>query len=285
MVSSNWMNPGSLGDDEFDAVYTPFTTVHRLLNVTNLNTITVTAASSGRVTEVSREISDLLRTRHGIGETQADDFTVTTQASEVLGKGLHPKVAETLAGNIPNLERTTLRQLAATLERSSRTMSALLLAIALVSLIVGAIGISNVMLLSVRERIREIGLRMAVGAQTGDIGNQFLTESVLLGAAGGVLGVVIGVVAAVAVESSFGLAVEVSVAAGLISFLVALLTGVIAGREPGPPGSPPRSDRRAGFGVTPDRRIRRPRRQFGNGMSGVVSPEGSFRAKMRSSRR
>ena len=232
VVSSNWMNPGSLGDDEFDAVYTPFTTVHRLLNATNLNTITVTAASSGRVTEVAREITDLLRTRHGIGETQADDFTVTTQASEVLGKGLHPKVAETLAGNIPNLERTTLRQLAATLERSSRTMSALLLAIALVSLIVGAIGISNVMLLSVRERIREIGLRMAVGAQTADVGNQFLTESVLLGAAGGVLGVLIGVAAAVVVESSFGLAVEISVVAGLISFLVALLTGVIAGVSP-----------------------------------------------------
>ena len=148
VVSTNWMNPGAPGDDEFDAVYTPYTAVHRLLNATNLNSITVTAASSGRVTEVSRSITDLLRERHGIGETQADDFTVTTQASEVLGKGLHPKVAETLAGNIPNLERTTLRQLAATLERSSRTMSALLLAIALVSLIVGAIGISNVMLLS-----------------------------------------------------------------------------------------------------------------------------------------
>ncbi len=232
VVSTNWMNPGAPGDDEFDAVYTPFTAVHRLLNATNLNSITVTAASSGRVTEVSRSISDLLRERHGIGETQADDFTVTTQASEVLGKGLHPKVAETLAGNIPNLERTTLRQLAATLERSSRTMSALLLAIALVSLIVGAIGISNVMLLSVRERIREIGLRMAVGAQTGDVGSQFLTESVLLGAAGGVLGVLIGAIAAVVVESSFGLAVEISALAGLISFVVALLTGVIAGVSP-----------------------------------------------------
>lgn len=232
VVSTNWMNPGAPGDDEFDAVYTPFTTVHELLNVTNLNSITVTAASSGRVTEVSRAITDLLRERHGIGETQADDFTVTTQASEVLGKGLHPKVAETLAGNIPNLERTTLAQLASTLERSSRTMSALLLAIALVSLIVGAIGISNVMLLSVRERIREIGLRMAVGAQTGDVGSQFLTESVLLGAAGGVLGVVIGAVAAVVVESSFGLAVEISAIAGLVSFVVALLTGVIAGVSP-----------------------------------------------------
>lgn len=232
VVSTNWMNPGAPGDDEFDAVYTPFTTVHRLLNVTNLNSITVTAASSGRVTEVSRAITDLLRERHEIADTQADDFTVTTQASEVLGKGLHPKVAETLAGNIPNLERTTLRQLAATLERSSRTMSALLLAIALVSLIVGAIGISNVMLLSVRERIREIGLRMAVGAQTGDVGSQFLTESVLLGAAGGVLGVMIGAIAAVVVESSFGLAVEISIVAGLISFVVALLTGVIAGVSP-----------------------------------------------------
>ena len=232
VVSTNWMNPGAPGDDEFDAVYTPFTTIHQLLNVTNLNSITVTAASSGRVTEVSRAITDLLRERHEIGDTQADDFTVTTQASEVLGKGLHPKVAETLAGNIPNLERTTLRQLAATLERSSRTMSALLLAIALVSLIVGAIGISNVMLLSVRERIREIGLRMAVGAETGDVGSQFLTESVLLGAAGGVLGVLIGAIAAVVVESSFGLAVEVSVVAGLISFVVALLTGVIAGVSP-----------------------------------------------------
>jgi putative ABC transport system permease protein len=232
VVSTNWMNPGAPGDDEFDAVYTPFTSVHRLLNVTNLNSITVTAASSGRVTDVSRAITDLLRERHEIDDTQADDFTVTTQASEVLGKGLHPKVAETLAGNIPNLERTTLRQLAATLERSSSTMSALLLAIALVSLIVGAIGISNVMLLSVRERIREIGLRMAVGAETGDVGSQFLTESVLLGAAGGVLGVLIGAVAALVVESSFGLAVEVSAAAGLISFVVALLTGVIAGVSP-----------------------------------------------------
>ena len=232
VVSTNWMNPGAPGDDEFDAVYTPFTTVHRLLNVTNLNTITVTAASSGRVTEVARGITDLLRERHGIGETQPDDFTVSTQASEVLGKGLHPKVAQTLAGNIPNLERTTLRQLAATLERSSRTMSALLLAIALVSLLVGAIGISNVMLLSVHERIREIGLRMAVGAQTGDVGGQFLTESVLLGAAGGLLGVMLGATAAFVVEGVFGLTVEVSTGAGLLAFAVALLTGVAAGVSP-----------------------------------------------------
>lgn len=232
VASTNWLTPGGPGDDEFDAVYTPFTTVHRLLNVTNLNTITVTAASSGRVTEVAREITDLLRARHGIGETQPDDFTVVTQASEVLGKGLHPKVAQTLAGNIPNLERTTLRQLAATLERSSSTMSALLLAIALVSLLVGAIGISNVMLLSVRERIREIGLRMAVGARTADVGSQFLTESVLLGAAGGLLGVTLGAVAALVVESAFGLTVEVSVGAALIAFVVALLTGVVAGVSP-----------------------------------------------------
>ncbi len=232
VVSTNWMNPGAPGDDEFDAIYTPFTTVHRLLNVTNLNSITVTAASSGEVTQVADRITELLRERHGIGDAQADDFTVSTQASAVLSKGLHPKVAETLAGNIPNLERTTLRQLAATLERSSRTMSALLLSIALVSLLVGAIGISNVMLLSVRERIREIGLRMAVGAKTTDVGGQFLAESVLVGAAGGLLGVVLGTIAAFVIEGSFGLAVDISFAAALIAFLVALLTGIIAGVSP-----------------------------------------------------
>ena len=150
----------------------------------------------------------------------------------MLSKGLHPKVAETLAGNIPNLERTTLRQLAATLERSSSTMSALLLAIAIVSLLVGAIGISNVMLLSVRERVREIGLRMAVGAKTVDVGGQFLAESVLVGAAGGLLGVVLGVAAALTIESRFGLQVELSVITGLLAFSVALLTGVVAGVSP-----------------------------------------------------
>lgn len=230
--STNWMNPGAAGDDEFDAVYTPVTAIHELLNVTNLNSITVTAASAGEVTEVANRITDLLRERHGIGETQPDDFTVSTQASQVLSRGLHPKVAATLAGNIPNLERTTLRQLAATLERSSRTMSALLLAIALVSLVVGAIGISNVMLLSVKERFREIGLRMAVGARTGDVGNQFLTESVTLGAGGGVVGVLLGIAAAFTVEAGFGLQVEISFAAAAIAFAVALLVGVVAGVSP-----------------------------------------------------
>ncbi len=232
VVSTNWLNPGTPGDDEFDAVYTPFTTVHRLLNVTNLNSITVTARSSGRVTEVAREITALLRERHGIGDADPDDFAVSTQASEVLGKGLHPSVAETLAGNIPNLERTTLHQLAATLERSSRTMTALLLAIALVSLVVGAIGISNVMLLSVRERIREIGLRMAVGARTADVGSQFLAESVSLGAAGGLLGVLLGIAAALTVEAAFGLTVAISFGAGLLAFGVAILTGMAAGVAP-----------------------------------------------------
>ncbi len=232
VVSSNWMNPGALGDDEFDAVYTPFTAVHRLLNVTNLNSITVTAESSGRVTEVARGITTLLRERHGILDTMPDDFTVSTQASEVLSKGLHPDVARTLAGNIPNLERTTLQQLAQTLERSSRTMSALLLAIALVSLTVGAIGISNVMLLSVRERIREIGLRMAVGARTGDVGGQFLTESVMMGAFGGVLGIALGAISSLVVERAFGLAMDLSFLTALLSLLVAVLVGVVAGVVP-----------------------------------------------------
>jgi ABC-type antimicrobial peptide transport system permease subunit len=149
------MTPGAVGDDDFDAVYVPFTTVHRLLNVTNLNTITVTAESTGEVSKVAEAVTKLLRVRHRIAETAPDDFTVVTQASEVLTKGLHPNVARVLAGNLPNLERVTLEELSMTLERSSRTMMALLVSIALVSLLVGGIGIGNVMLLSVTERTRD----------------------------------------------------------------------------------------------------------------------------------
>ncbi|HEY7819092.1 MAG TPA: ABC transporter permease, partial [Vicinamibacteria bacterium] len=172
-ASANWMTPGATGDDEFDAVYAPVSTIHRLLNVTNLNTITITAESTGEVSQVAQAVKGLLRRRHGIADTAPDDFTVVTQASEVLTKGLHPNAARVLAGNLPNLERVTLQELSTTLERSSRTMMALLVSIALVSLLVGGIGIGNVMLLSVTERTREIGVRLSVGARARDVGAQF----------------------------------------------------------------------------------------------------------------
>lgn len=231
-ASSNWMVQGAPGDDQFDAVYTPFSTVHRLLNLSKLNTITITAESSGDVSRISKEVSDLLRQRHQIAETAPDDFTVRTQARDALTKGLHPNVARAVAGNVPGLESVTLEQLSGTLERASWTMTLLLSCIAIVSLVVGGIGISNIMLLAVTERTREIGVRLASGARERDVKNQFLAEAIALGIAGGAVGIVVGIIATLAFR--FGLGWSTSLSPWIIatSFSVALAIGVGAGFYP-----------------------------------------------------
>ncbi len=231
-ASTNWMTPGSPGDDEFDAVYVPFTTIHAMLNVTNLNTITVTTESSGAVTEVRSAISDVLRQRHAIPDTAPDDFTVSTQATEILAKGLHPNVARVLVGNLPNLEKVTLQELSTTLERAGRTMKALLAAIAAVSLVVGGIGITNIMLLSVTERTREIGLRMSVGARGKDVSAQFFVEALTLALTGGIVGVVLGVAVSAILTAAFGWSTEVSFGAIVAAFAVAVAIGVVSGFLP-----------------------------------------------------
>ena len=123
-----------------------------------------------------------------------DDFTIATQATRAITTGgLPPNVAAAIAGNVRELERVTLEQLAGTLERSSLTMRWLLAAVAAVSLLVGGIGIMNITLLSVTERTREIGLRLAVGARGKDVMRQFLIEAVAISLAGGFVGVLCGV--------------------------------------------------------------------------------------------
>jgi putative ABC transport system permease protein len=231
-ASASLLSSGAVGDDEFDAVYVPFTTIHRLLNVTRLNTLTITAESTGEVSKVAKAVTELLRLRHRIAENAPDDFTVTTQASEVLTRGLHPGVLRVLAGNLPNLDRVTLEELSITLERSSRTMSLLLACIAAVSLLVGGIGIGNVMLLSVTERTREIGVRLSVGARARDVGAQFFTEALTLSVAGGVAGVVLGIAASYLVTRVFGWMTSISAAVVALSFGIALAIGVFAGFFP-----------------------------------------------------
>ena len=230
--STSWTAAGAVGDDQFDAVYVPLATVHRLLNLTKLNTITITARSAGETSRVATDVTRLLRQRHGIGEDAPDDFVVGTQASAALGRGMSQQIARAVGGNVPGLEQVTLGELATTLDRSSRTMTALLGSVAAVSLLVGGIGIMNVMLLSVTERTREIGLRMAVGARGRDVHRQFLAEALTLSLVGGALGIATGLAAAGGVRRLLQWSAVVSPEAVILALGAAAAVGVVFGIYP-----------------------------------------------------
>ncbi|HUQ88058.1 MAG TPA: ABC transporter permease [Vicinamibacterales bacterium] len=233
VTSATWVVQPAPGDDQFDAVYMPYTTTQRLLNLAKLNDITVTAESSGDVSRLSRDITRLLRQRHGIGNNDPDDFTIITQATKALTTGgLPPGVARAVAANVAELEKVTLEQLALTMERASRTMTWLLAAVAAVSLLVGGIGIMNITLLSVTERTKEIGLRRAVGARGKDVMRQFLFEAVVISALGGLLGIILGVIASIGIARSLQWATVVSPQSVVLAFGVAAAVGVFFGWYP-----------------------------------------------------
>ena len=154
----------AMGQDQDDAVFVPYTTAqHKLLGISSIQGATVSAASADDVARVASAIGDLLRVRHRIAVGAADDFTVRT-----------------------------LEEMAAIRTQATETMTVLLAGIAGVSLLVGGIGIMNIMLVSVTERTREIGLRMAVGAKGRDVLLQFLIEAAAISLAGGTCGIALG---------------------------------------------------------------------------------------------
>jgi len=233
VTTTSWMVAPAPGDDQFDAIYMPFSTVHRLLNLAKLNDITITAASTGEVSRIMNDVTKLLRARHGITDEKPDDFTVTTQARQALAKGgMRPDVARAVVGNVSGLEKVTLEQLGKTLDRATRTMTALLAGIAAVSLVVGGIGIMNIMLLSVTERTREIGVRRAVGARARDVRSQFVLEAVTLSVAGGVVGVCLGLAAASALSHYLRWSTTISPFAVVTSVSVAAAVGIFFGWYP-----------------------------------------------------
>jgi putative ABC transport system permease protein len=153
------------GSDQDDTVIVPYTTgMKRFAGVTMLRMINVQAATAEQMTEVQNGIAELLRQRHRIQPGRDDDFMMRNQ-----------------------------QEIAEAMSATTEVMTALLAAIASVSLLVGGIGIMNIMLVSVTERTREIGIRMAVGARGRDILLQFLIEAVALSSTGGVLGILSGV--------------------------------------------------------------------------------------------
>ncbi len=153
------------GTDQDDTVMVPYTTMQkRLLRITWVQTIMVKAISAERVEEAEEQIGLLLRQRHRIGADRDDDFTVRN-----------------------------LSDIAEAASTTARVMTVLLGSVASISLLVGGIGIMNIMLVSVTERTREIGIRMAVGARSRDIMLQFLVEAVVMAATGGLIGIVLGI--------------------------------------------------------------------------------------------
>ncbi|MGC4082602.1 MAG: ABC transporter permease [Vicinamibacterales bacterium] len=224
------LSPGAAALDE---VYAPYTAVQRLLGVTHLHNVAIFVDRAGESTRIAGDVTRLLRTRHGLGATDPDDFVVRTQARDAInGKGVNPLLARAVAGSVVNLDEVTLAEIATSLERSSRTMTALLASVASVSLLVGGIGIMNIMLVSVTERTREIGLRMALGARGRDVLIQFLVEAITLSVIGGLIGVVIGIVGSGGVGRVLRWATVVSPASVAISVCVAALVGIFFGFYP-----------------------------------------------------
>ena len=155
----------SQGTDQDDTVMIPYTTMQkRLMRITWVQSIVVSAVSAERVQEAQEQISLLLRQRHRIGPDREDDFTIRN-----------------------------LSDIAEAASASARVMAVLLGSVASISLLVGGIGIMNIMLVSVTERTREIGIRMAVGARGRDIMLQFLVEAVVMAASGGLIGILLGI--------------------------------------------------------------------------------------------
>ena len=233
LASGSWMVPSATGDHQFDAIYIPVQTAQHLLARPYLDTILLATASTGDVTRLTKQISAELRQRHHLGPSTPDDFTVASQARTAIARGgMRTDISRAMIGNADNLDKVTLAQLSKTLEQAGRTMAVLLASIAAVSLIVGGIGIMNIMLVSVTERTREIGIRRAVGAQSAEVMQQFLLEAILLSLGGGLLGILLGSAAAALVARLGGWSVELSWIAIVVSFTLSAAIGVLFGYYP-----------------------------------------------------
>jgi len=195
--ASGWFN-------QDDTIMAPYTTVmKRLLGVTYIESIDVSAVSITKTALATTQITELLRQRHKIAPGSEDDFNVR--------------------------DMTEIAQGAAA---STGILTNLLAGIAIVSLIVGGIGIMNIMLVSVTERIREIGIRMSVGAREIDILLQFLTESIVLSVMGGLLGIGLGIIVSKLLAQFGGWRTLVSPAAIIMAFIFSGSVGVFFGFYP-----------------------------------------------------
>ena len=194
----------SMGMDQDDLILAPYTTVQkRILAITHLQSITCSALSEEYTDQAIEEITQILRTNHKLKATDEDDITIRSQ-----------------------------QELSSMLTSTTDMMTVLLAAVAGISLLVGGIGIMNIMYVSVTERTREIGLRMSIGAKGRDILAQFLIESILISVTGGVIGILVGVGAAVLVNIFAAFPIYIQPWSVFLSFAVCTLTGIFFGWYP-----------------------------------------------------
>jgi len=194
----------TFGQDQDDVIIAPFSTVmKRMLSTLYLNSILVSATSEKDIENVKNQVSTLLRIQHKLTPADQDDFTVRSQAD-----------------------------IANTFESISNVMTILLACIASISLLVGGIGIMNIMLVSVTERTREIGIRMAVGAKSRDILFQFIIESIFISVLGGITGILLGIMISMLVGKFGGWPVVITGSSILLSFAFSSAVGIFFGWYP-----------------------------------------------------
>lgn len=194
----------TFGQDQDDVVIAPYTTVQkRILAIDYLNQVMASAISEDDAPEAVIQVTEILREQHKLTATEEDDFHVRS-----------------------------MEELISTFSSTSEMLTILLVAVASISLLIGGIGIMNIMYVSVKERTKEIGLRMAVGGKGSDILMQFLIEAILISITGGVLGVLLGLSATVFIEKFLKWPTSVALYSIIISFAVCALTGIFFGWYP-----------------------------------------------------
>jgi len=194
----------AFGQDQDDIVLAPYTTVQkRMLAIPYVQTIYASAMDEQSSTLATDQVSSILRKQHRLKTADDDDFTVRTQA-----------------------------ELINTISSTSQLLTVLLAAIASISLVVGGIGIMNIMYVSVTERTKEIGLRMSIGARGLDILLQFLIEAILISITGGLIGVALGITASKLVTAFLSWPTYITESSIVLSFLVCAVTGVFFGYYP-----------------------------------------------------
>ena len=194
----------AFGTDQDDSVFAPLTTVQRkIMGITYIERVEVQTAGREATYQVMKDATQLLRYRHRLTEEQADDFRIFNRA-----------------------------ELAKASEDSANVFTWLLGSIASVSLLVGGIGIMNIMLVSVTERTREIGIRMALGARRRDILWQFLLEALVLSIAGGIIGIFLGIVGAVVMAKFSNFPVSITHWSIILAFSFSAVVGIFFGLHP-----------------------------------------------------